>query len=142
MGTEFNVFVDNESEIFETVLVNGSISLNTKEKHLVLKPNECYRVNEKEQEELLKTVDVREYTSWKDNRLYFNKEKMEFVIKKLENVYDIKITVKNTKYLNYVISGNLNLKNSPEETLDVVMSLVIPDYKPNKHKLYSISVNR
>ena len=71
-----------------------------------------------------------------------NKEKMEFVIKKLENVYDIKITVKNTKYLNYVISGNLNLKNSPEETLDVVMSLVIPDYKPNKHKLYSISVNR
>ncbi len=142
LGTEFNVFVDNESEIFETVLVNGSISLNTKEKHLVLKPNECYRVNEKQQEELLKTVDVRDYTSWKDNRLYFNKEKMEFVIKKLENVYDIKITVKNTKYSNYVISGNLNLKNSPEETLDVVMSLVIPDYKPNKHKLYSISVNR
>jgi len=142
LGTEFNVFVDNESEIFETVLVNGSISLNTKEKHLVLKPNECYRVNEKEQEEQLKTVDVRDYTSWKDNRLYFNKEKMEFVIKKLENVYDIKITVHNSKYLNYVISGNLNLKNSPEETLDIVMSLVIPDYKPYRKKYYSISVNQ
>ena len=85
---------------------------------------------------------MADYISWKDGRLRFKEERMESVLRKLEKIYNINVNLKNTKYLTYQVTGNLNLKNTPEETLDVLMSILVPDNHLNRSNMYQLTVNK
>ena len=60
----------------------------------------------------------------------------------VEKIYNIKVTLRESKYLTYTVSGNLNLQNTPEETLDVFMSILVPAYKGKSSKFYQLTVNK
>ncbi len=142
LGTQFNVSVDKETKSFEAVLVNGRILLNANDKPIELAPNQYYSYSAETSNEQLKRVDVADYISWKDGRLRFKEETMASVLRKLEKIYNIKVTLRESKYLTYTVSGNLNLQNTPEETLDVLMSILVPAYKGKSSKFYQLTVNK
>jgi ferric-dicitrate binding protein FerR (iron transport regulator) len=142
LGTQFNVSVDKESKKFETVLVNGRIALNGNERQIEIEPNQYYVYSESTRTEQIRKVDVADYISWKDGRLRFKEERMESVLRKLEKIYNINVNLKNPKYLTYQVTGNLNLKNTPEETLDVLMSILVPDNHLNRSNMYQLTVNK
>lgn len=138
LGTKFNVSIDKESSLFETVLVAGKIALDSNDGRIELTPSQYYSYDSGRQQEELKVVDVRNYISWIDGKLKFSREPLTNVIRKLEKSYNIKIEILDSKYLDYEISGSLDLKNTPEETMDVLMKILIPNYKSQKQKLYLI----
>lgn len=138
LGTKFNVCVDKSQQIFETVLVTGKIGLESNTGRIELAPNQYYGYNSESGQDELKVVDVKNYISWIDGKLTFNRETLANVIRKLEKSYDIKIEILNPKYLEYQISGNLDLKNTAEETMDILMRILIPNYNSQKQKLYLI----
>lgn len=139
LGTQFNVSIDKELHRFETVLVSGKIALETSSGKVELEPNQFYGFSEGIGTEEFKNVDITNYISWVEGSLKFSKEPLHAVIHKLEKVYNIKITLLKKEYINYQVSGNLNLKNSSEETLNNLMSILVPNYDPKDQKFYKIT---
>lgn len=144
LGTRFNVSSDKERNLFEAVLVNGSIALETNHGRLEMIPNQYYGFSGETQSEELKTVDVLNYISWKDGKLQFQKEIVANVIRKLEKIYNIHIELSDKKYDNFLITGNLNLKSTAKETMDILMSIMVPDYEKIKSvtQTYNITYNQ
>ncbi|WP_449038326.1 FecR domain-containing protein [Parabacteroides goldsteinii] len=138
LGTKFNVSVDKRQSLFEAVLVTGKIGLESNTGKIELIPNQYYGYDPDSGQDELKTVDARDYISWIEGRLRFNREPLDKVIHRLEKSYNIKIEILDSKYLKYQISGNLDLKSTPEETMNVLMRILIPGYNSQKQKLYQI----
>lgn len=138
LGTKFNVSVDKTQNLFEAVLVTGKIALEGNAGKIELSPNQYYGYDSDSGQDVLKTVDARDYISWIEGKLRINREPLSNVIRKLEKSYNIKIQILDSKYLDYKISGNLDLKSTPEETMNVLMRILIPNYKSQKQKLYLI----
>lgn len=118
LGTKFNVKAYSDEGIIETTLVEGSVSLepknkiNNKENEILLQPNhkaiyvknESSMVTEEIKREITeplepkkiiisKPVEVEMATSWKDGKLIFEDETLESVAKKLERRYDVVINI-------------------------------------------------
>lgn len=144
LGTQFNVSSDKERNLFETVLVNGSIALESNNGRLRMTPNQYYGFSGETQIEELKTVDVQNYVSWIDGKLQFQKEIVTHVIRKLEKLYNIRIELSDKKYETYFVTGNLNLKGTAKETMDILMSIMVPDYEKLKSvtPIYNITYNQ
>lgn len=138
LGTKFNVSVDGSQHLFEAVLVSGKIALEANAGRIELTPNQCYVYRTDSGDEELKTVDVRDYISWTEGRLRFNREPLSRVIRKLEKSYNIEIELLSPKYSEYQISGNLDLRNTAEETMDVLMKILIPNYDPEVQELFVV----
>lgn len=138
LGTQFNVSIDKASNKFETVLVTGSIALENNTGKIELVPNQYYGYTSDSGEEVLKTVDVNNYISWINGKLKFTREPLFKVIDKIEKSYNIEIKMLDSTYLHYEISGNLNLKSTAEETLNVLTSILLPNNKSQNQQLYQI----
>ncbi|MDD4516294.1 FecR domain-containing protein [Massilibacteroides sp.] len=141
LGTIFNVSVDEEHDFFETVLVNGSIALNTKEEKIKLTQNQRYYYIPSTQEESIEEVDVSNYISWIDGKLKFKKEPMFRAIQKLEKVYNVKIELTDPECANRFVSGELNLQDSVEETMTFLLSTLVPEEKQKVRSLFTILPN-
>jgi transmembrane sensor len=67
--------------------------------------------------EKVSNTDV--YTSWKDKRLVFDREKMADLAVKLERIYDVRITFKDDELKDYHLSGSLE-----QETLEQLLNAI------------------
>lgn len=132
LGTKFDVSAYPEDPIIEAILEEGSVSLEVMSKGLLghskeilLKPNQKISLNKESGETRIREVDVSMYTSWKDGMLKSEKEDLARLIKKVERYYNINIKIEDPLVGGYKISGKLDLKNSPEKTLNIV-KLTVP----------------
>jgi len=79
-------------------------------------------------------VNTEVYTSWKEKRLVFDREKMADLAVKLERIYDIRITFKDDELKDYHLSGSLE-----QETLEQLLyaiRLTIPlDFSVEQNKV-------
>ena len=141
LGTKFNVSVDREFQTFETMLVNGSVMIKGDATDELLRPDQYYIFSDQTKIEEVRTVDATCYTSWVENRLQFKKEKLYKAIRKLEKTYDIRIELMDRQYLNYQVSGQLNLRNSAEETVRMLMETVAPEKLIDEKAFYKIKHN-
>lgn len=140
LGTSFNISVDREQDLFEAVLVQGRVGINAQNNEQIeLSPNQYYAYTPSTQQEQIKEVDVDNYISWIEGKLRFRKEPMIKAIRKLEKVYNIKIELKNKSYASRLISGELNLRDSAEETMTVLMSIMLPADENTGESLFEIS---
>ena len=132
LGTKFDVSAYPEDPIIETILEEGSVSLEIMSKGLLgrseeilLKPNQRVSLNKESGETKIREVDVSMYTSWKDGMLKSEKEDLARLIKKVERYYNIDIRIKDPLVGGFKISGKLDLKNNPEQTLNII-KLTVP----------------
>lgn len=137
LGTQFNVLAE-EGELFEAVLVTGKIALESKSGKVVLEPNQYYGYSPETGKEQIKGVDVSDYVSWINGKLKFSKEPLSKVLHKVEKIYNVKVTLLYPEYDNYKVSGSLDMKNTPEETLNVLMQTLTP--YGEKNQLYKLTV--
>ncbi|WP_080903820.1 FecR family protein [Parabacteroides sp. Marseille-P3160] len=138
VGTQFNIWVDKTTNRFETVLVSGKVNLDGNTGKIELVPSQLYTYSNTTGEENLQMVDVNYYTSWINGVMRFNREPLSKILYKLEKVYNIKIKLLKSEYKNHLISGSLDLRNSADETLDVVMHILVSHYDPQRQTFYQI----
>jgi len=95
LGTTFNVLAYNNSKIFETSLLKGSVQiydLNTT-KIILLKPNEKAELENGKL--LVKRIESEDDFLWKNGIYVFKDKPLTEIFQKLESYYQIKIDIQN-----------------------------------------------
>ncbi|MDQ1770650.1 DUF4974 domain-containing protein [Labilibaculum sp. A4] len=102
LGTEFNVSA-YPSEELNITLVEGSIVLNSKQisGKVQLIPGDNANLKIGGDKIYVSQVDVRKYTAWRDGYFYFEKERLEDILTKLERWYDFKVFYQNPAVKDY-----------------------------------------
>jgi ferric-dicitrate binding protein FerR (iron transport regulator) len=65
-------------------------------------------------------VDVIKYLSWRDGYLILEKEPLETIVKKISRYYNVDIELQSAAIGKETFSGNLNLRNTAEEVLNII----------------------
>lgn len=102
LGTEFNVSAYPNEELNIT-LVEGSVELNSKQisGKVRLMPGDNANLKIGGDQIDVSQVDVRKYTAWRDGYFYFEKERLEDILTKLERWYDFKVFYQNPAVKDY-----------------------------------------
>jgi len=156
LGTAFNVKAYPEEDIIETTLVEGKISIEStgksgRKEKVLIEPNQkasFYKSSErmlvspqitenlpepqrKETKiariEVSKKINTELYTSWKDKRWVFKKQKLGDFAVILERLYDVKIIFKDEELKHYSLSGSFEEENL-EQVLKAIQLTVPLDY--------------
>lgn len=122
LGTSFNV--NDRRGRTEVALLEGKISLGLNgadSKPLILAPGDIVAV---EKGKLIKKpINVAEYASWKDGRLYFKDVPVAKVFNYFEDIYGYKVIVNNPNLLIRRVSGSLSTRNEQVLFKAIGMSL-------------------
>lgn len=130
LGTSFNVrSYDDEAEI-KVAVVTGKVEISAPDGNSsVLLPTEM-GIFEREQASITKKhYDFREEIAWKDGVLFFDKDNLKTVVKKLEMWYGVHFEVKNGFRFKGLYSGEFRNNESLEEVLEGISFTSDFDYK-------------
>lgn len=105
LGTSFNVKNIPGANV-EVTLVEGSVNIvGSDGRSSILKPNQQAIVPFNTAEIITKDVNILQYTSWKDNILYFEHTTLKEAITTLESWYAVKIDIRNPALEECVITA-------------------------------------
>lgn len=89
--------------------------------------------------EVKKEIDTELYTSWKDKRWFFEKQRLEDFAIILERIYDIKVIFKDDELKNYRLTGSLQEENL-EQVLQAIQFTIPMDYNVH-HNEVTLKIN-
>ena len=141
LGTVFNVSAYPDDKVSSTVLEKGKIELTPNNKSifrsnkLTIQPGTMALYNPDEKLFYQQQVDPKNYLSWRDGYFIFKNENLGNILKKLERYYNIEIVLNNIGLEKENFSGQLNLKDSPEEVLKVIAKATPLKIKKSSNKL-------
>lgn len=103
LGTEFNVSAYPEEDLNIT-LVEGAVVLNTDDEsqQVDLVPGENANLKVGTSNLTVSKVNVDRYIVWRNGYFYFEKERLEDILLKLERWYDFKVFYQNQNVKDYV----------------------------------------
>ena len=121
LGTEFNVSAYPNEELNIT-LIEGSVELNSNKvsSKVRLVPGDNANLKKGELKVSVSQVDVRKYTAWRDGYFYFEKERLEDILTKLERWYDFKVFYQNPAVKEYAFRMRADRK---QDFTDIVSRL-------------------
>lgn len=136
LGTRFNVSAYQTEKQVQVVLVEGKVEIQTQEKEKsALVPNQLFSYNSETQMNHITQVDVSEYIAWKDGYYLFSKQKMDVVLRKISQYYEVDIDW-NEKLNEFGCSGKLDLKEDLNDVLKVLQKAAPIIIKHNHEKIY------
>ncbi len=130
-GTHFNVKAYEDDAEVTTTLEEGTVEITSSEKFkltekILLQPGQQIVLNKDSRTLLVRKVDTRMFTSWKENKLIFINMDLKELIVLLERKYGVDIEVSdNSLLLGYHYDGTiknetiLEVLNLLEETLPI-----------------------
>ena len=136
LGTRFDISAYPEDKLIQTVLEEGKVSLKYSGKGILnrdyvveMVPNQKIELDITTGEAKSEMVDVRKYVSWKEGMLEFEKADLVRALKQVERYYNVKIKLADPMIGLYKISGKLDLKDEPEDVLNVIKLTVPIDWQ-------------
>lgn len=114
LGTEFNITKRDKNT--RVVLSSGKIdfhmdNLKTGNDVIQMKPGDLIEYQNNSQSYIKQKVDPATYSSWKNNRIIFNKTKIIDVLQNLHYTYGLKVKIEDEKMLNMRVSGSAPTNN-------------------------------
>jgi transmembrane sensor len=141
-GTKFDVQAYKADNEYNTVLLEGKVSIDAKEqpgsKEVFMTPNQKASLSKEQNDFQLTNVDKAEnYIGWIDGYLTFDNETVNTLIKRVSHYYNITIESK-LDDSPVKISGKLDLKDDPERVVAAlaVISKVRYVKQDNKYLFY------
>jgi ferric-dicitrate binding protein FerR (iron transport regulator)/uncharacterized protein (DUF2164 family) len=139
-GTKFDVLAYPEDKEIQAVLEEGHVSLRYTGKNLLsrdriydMQPNQMIVLKKESGDARSQIVDVSKYVAWKSGMLEIETEDLIRVIKQVERYYNIRIKLADPMIGGYKISGKLDLKNEPEDVLNIIGLTVPIDWQKNSN---------
>jgi transmembrane sensor len=102
IGTEFNINGYEDEPVIKTTLVEGSIRVNEQ----LLKPGQQAIVNGNEL--MIKTADIESVTAWLQNKLIFDKEPLENIMRRVARIYGVRVVYQDEEVKKYTYFGSVN----------------------------------
>ena len=135
LGTSFNVCGYAEDGFEQTTLVSGAVEVDYKGKHYKLTPGEQLEVREDGKEPIVKKVDVRLYTSWKDGMFRFLDMPLGELTVKLKRWYDVDFIFENDACKAYRFTGAVRKDVDFNEFIQLVESTTNVKFKINENNI-------
>ncbi|MFY9154335.1 MAG: FecR domain-containing protein [Prolixibacteraceae bacterium] len=136
LGTKFDISAYPEDKLVQTILEEGKVSLHypgkgilKREYFIEMSPNQLVELDRTTGEAKSHTVDVSKYISWKEGMLEFEKVDLVRALKQVERYYNVKISLTDPLIGSYKLSGKLDLKDEPEQVLNVIKLTVPIDWQ-------------
>lgn len=138
LGTKFNVSAYEADKANSVVLLSGSVSIspNTHNKDIVLKPNQMY--SGLEDSHSVENVDATIHILWTQGLYQFESEKLGNIITRLERYYGIQIGYDAT-IAGLKCSGKLDLKDDMNKLLAELSRALPIIYRQNVDGSYTIN---
>jgi hypothetical protein len=130
LGTVFNVSSYRDDQTTSTILESGSVELNYKSNYVFGRSKELMvpgmlAIYDPEQGNVEQSkVNTRHYTSWRDGYFIFEKQPLGGILKKISRYYNVSVRLSDEELGKETFSGNLDLKNSPDQVLKIIAELI------------------
>ena len=89
LGTEFNVYSYDSDSLTQVTLVTGSVCVSSKERRILMNPNERIVYNHRNKDYQLYLGNPEKWCSWKQGELVFRNEPLQDIFKRLSQMYNI-----------------------------------------------------
>lgn len=145
-GTKFDVQAYKTDNEYNTILVEGKVSLEINhgdllsKEHILLPNHKATLSYDKEDILISEEADIDKYTAWKDGYLIFQNEAFPELLKRVARYYNIQIAVNLQTQIKHV-SGKLDLKDNPERVLDGLAVISKIRYVKQENKYVFLSIN-
>ena len=139
-GTKFNVTSYKADSDKSVVLVEGSVSVWTKEKEtkeVFLHPNQMYNTNGADAK--VTNVNALQYITWKDGIWQFTSERLESIALRLSRYYGVDIHC-DERTAAKSCTGKLILFDDVDKTLRIIEEIFGVRYETNQNEII-ISMN-
>ncbi|MCX2453644.1 FecR domain-containing protein [Pedobacter sp. PLR] len=87
LGTAFNI--NNFGATVQTALVRGKVSLETANQSLILLPGDLGAFQEQQGKLSKSKADLKRFTAWKDEEIYFDNNTLEEIVFRLKREYNL-----------------------------------------------------
>lgn len=135
-GTQFSVNAYKDAEYIETVLVDGSIDVESKGRVVKMSPSDKLLIdNVSDRMTLSRVVKEEKYVVWKDGILIFEETPMDEVISSLEKWFNVTIHIDNPEVLAYRITAKLD-NLSLEQVMNNLSYVSNLKYKIDKREVW------
>ncbi|MDR3220191.1 MAG: FecR domain-containing protein [Dysgonamonadaceae bacterium] len=124
VGTTFNVYAFDSSDVVEMTLLTGSVKASSKknpEYHVFVKPNEKVVCDISTGKLTVQKTDTQYETAWLNGEIVFKSETLSNVLAKLERKYGVHIRYEgNADLLNDRFSGRIGKDNNMDDVLKIL----------------------
>ena len=133
LGTSFNVESIEGSNITETTVIEGVVSIKPKgeenKKEIRLEMNDQAIFNKTANSFLLSDVDASQYSKWREGTIVFIKKDFNYIVGELERTFDINIDIHNRALESHLFSAKFEKGQTIEEILKVFSLIEHFEYK-------------
>jgi len=139
LGTTFNVMAYNEFGRQEITLLTGKINVHADKNEQVIKPGQALIL--KDDQIQVVEVNTSQASGWVDNKFNFKDIPLSELMKRLENLYDVDITLVNNtgKELNF--TGTFKNEETIWQVLDAIKVYTPIAYKKTNLRQIKITVS-
>lgn len=128
-GTQFNIKAYKEDAYVAATLVKGKVNVGFinregKSDEYDLREGEQSVYNKEVMGMEVNSVNTVMYTSWKEGIYFFDKKRLEDIMKDLELWYGLEVIYMNNSVKDRVLSGKLSREDTPEELLATFAKMV------------------
>lgn len=120
LGTKFNIKNYQDEQSIVATLVEGTICLSISS--LPMRPGQQSIFNKSTHENIIREVDTKLYTAWKDGRFIFKSAPLESILKQLSRWYDIYFEYEDENLKNLPFSGNVRKYEDGNIILELLKS--------------------
>ena len=143
LGTHFNVSAYPTDNVIETVLLEGSVSverartLGLGKSEVLLKPNQKASFKkEKNDFSITDETDADIYIAWTYGWLKYERENLKSVLRKVERYYNVEIRLPDNYPQDDKITGKLDLKESLNEAMGILADASGTEFRIIGDKVY------
>ncbi|MDN5288013.1 MAG: anti-FecI sigma factor, FecR [Mucilaginibacter sp.] len=117
LGTHFNINTYGDESAEKTTLLEGSISVKSKNQKVVLQPGQQALIDNKRDADpiAVSAADLDEAIAWKNGLFLFNNEDLESIMRKISRWYNVKVVYQDQAVKREIFLGSVSkLKNASE----------------------------
>lgn len=139
-GTSFNVTAFGDDQKFETTLVEGKVLLTDKQAGNETTLQTGQQATLVNNSFVVKPVEAKYFTSWKDGKLIFSREPFPQFIKKLERWYNVKIEYSDPKLDKLWYTGTIEMESISEVMEMISKAAPVKTSFDNKTRVFTIKM--
>ena len=138
LGTTFNVMAYDEFGRKEITLIEGKVDVQTANENQVLKPGQSLII--KDQHMQVSEVNTSQASAWVDNKFNFKDIPLSELIQRLENWYDVDITLDNPSGREVNYTGTFKNEETIWQVLDAIQVYTSIEYQKSDTRQIKIKV--
>ena len=140
LGTTFNVMAYNEFGRQEITLLTGKVKVHTNKNEQVIKPGQALIL--KDDQVRVVEVSISQASGWVENKFNFKDIPLSELMKRLENWYDVDITLENYTGKEINFTGTFKNEETIWQVLDAIKVYTPIAYKKTNLRQIKITVNQ